>query len=94
MTNKEKIDLLNSLHDKVVDWECSGNECYYIMIHLDDEAKAVLSKLGVDQQYILENQVMCSDGEIALDIVYIGFNDCGAVYWNCETGFKEKVNEN
>lgn len=94
MTKAEKITLLNTLHNKVVDWDCAGNECIHVTIELDDEARHVLNQIGVDDQYIEVNQVECSDGTFVIDLAQVGFGICGAKYWHTKHGFLEQSYEN
>lgn len=94
MTKAEKIALLNTLHDKVVDWDCGENTCYHVTIEMDEVAHNVLNQLGIDDQYIEVNQIECNDGTFAMDISVIGFEKIGAKYWHSKLGFLEESYEN
>jgi hypothetical protein len=81
MNNYEKVQLLNTLHNKVTDWESDGSCCIvYVFVTLDDETRKVLNKLGFDDDYINAND---DDGEI--DITPIGFSLTD--WWDSEEGF-------
>ncbi|KMZ42533.1 MULTISPECIES: hypothetical protein [Bacillales] len=90
MTKSEEIALLNTLHKKIEDWECDGDTCYYVTIEFDDEAHRVLNQLGVDGQYIQVNQTEGNNGNYYLDIAPIGFQHCGAAWWDSFMGFMEE----
>jgi len=85
LTKQEKINLINTLHPKVVDYEADGEVCYYVYVELDDETRDVLRKLGKDDQWINANAE--DDGDVAkfIDIAPVGFEF--AKWWYSDTGF-------
>ena len=86
MTNQEKINLLNTLHGKVVDYSCSGGECEYVLVTLDNETQSVFKRIGVTDEWLAENVAMQPDDE-SVDIAAVGFQLCGAQWWNRNRGF-------
>ena len=78
MTSEEKIDLLNTL--PVVDFDCDGECCNYVMVKVSDKAREVLNALGCDDEYIDTNT---EDNEI--DITHIGWGF--ADWWESDRGF-------
>lgn len=82
MTSQEKIDLINTLHHKVIDWSCSGNECEYVVVPLDNETREVLYKLGYNEEWIKENNFA---EENEFDLVQVGFEF--ADWWSSKNGF-------
>ncbi len=84
MTSQEKIDLINTLHSKVVDWDADGECCYYVYVPLDDETRDVLKRLGYDDNYINLNSVE-GLGQLLFDLTQVGFDF--ADWWHSESGF-------
>ena len=78
MTNEEKIDVLNTL--PVVDSDCDGDICNYVIVKVSNMTRKVLTALGCDDEYIDANTV---DGEI--DITHIGWGL--ADWWESDRGF-------
>jgi len=78
MTNEEKIDLLNTL--PVVDFDCDGECCNYVMVKVNDLTREVLTALGCDDEYIDGNM---EDDEI--DITHTGWGI--ADWWESDRGF-------
>ncbi|MFF2532273.1 hypothetical protein ACFVS2_25525 [Brevibacillus sp. NPDC058079] len=90
MTNLEKIELLNSIHKKIRDWDCDGDTCYNVMIRVDEESRRVLNKLGVNDQYIQLNQTQGENDSNELNIAPIGFGICEASWWDPFMGFMDE----
>jgi hypothetical protein len=85
LNKREKLNLINTLHRKVVDYEADGETCYYVDVILDDETRDVLRKLGKDDQWIDSNAEDNGDGVKFIDITPVGFEF--AQWWHSDTGF-------
>ncbi|WPS85546.1 hypothetical protein SMD22_00365 (plasmid) [Brevibacillus halotolerans] len=90
MKKVEKIGLLNTIHRKIFDWDCDGDSCSRVTMKLDEEARNVLSQLGISDSYIQLKQKVNGDGTFELDIAPIGFQICEAVWWDPFMGFMEE----
>lgn len=75
-----KLDLLNSLHDKVTNFDCDGEICNYVMCPVDKESIRVLKELGYSNEWIATNT---ENNEI--DLTHIGFKLGN--WWDSEEGF-------
>ena len=82
MKKQEKIDILNTLNPRMVDYSCDGEEVEYISVPWDEESKAVIKKLGIPDDAI--DFAVSFD---VIDIAYIGFAELGAEWWSRKNGF-------
>lgn len=78
MTNLEKIDLLNTL--PVIDFDCDGECCNYVMVKVNDLTRGVLNLLGRDNEYIDANM---EAGRIDISSTGWQFAD----WWESDRGF-------
>lgn len=85
MDVQEKIDLINTLNDKVIDCDCDGETCYYVLARLDNEVKNVLNTLGKDDNWINCNKEYEHKEGYFIDISQVGFEF--ANWYQESTGF-------
>jgi hypothetical protein len=92
LTEQEKVDLLNTLHSKVVyhDYDTDDETCYGVIVPLpDDKTREVLRKLGLTGADIMKKARWDSKNKrIVINLIELGFPF--AERWNPETGFSLK----
>jgi len=86
LTNQEKVELINTLHNKVVDYDCEEGICLSVLVPLDENTKKVLKQLGKNENWIERNKISCSLTESdVIDLTSVGFEF--AKWWDSEQGF-------
>lgn len=86
MTASEKIELINTLHERVVNYEIDMGHCSEVLVPLDDETIAVLKKLGKSDEWIQANKEVGIDGKVLIDITPVGFEVSS--WWTSDNGFQ------
>lgn len=84
MTNQEKVDLINTLHEKVVDFHADGEFCHFVEVPFDNQVLEILQKLGFTEDDI-NSEKYFDDYGYYLDLTAFGFNF--ANWWDEEEGF-------
>jgi hypothetical protein len=85
MTNQKKIELINSLHSDVVDYECIDGVCLYVYVPLNNKTRTVLKQLGKDDHWININVVQNNNDVTLIDLTPVGFEF--ANWWDSINGF-------
>lgn len=85
MNDQEKIDLINTL--TVISSDADGEFCNYVNVALNDETRAVLNKLRIDEND--RHSSIDEDGKEYIDIAPIAFKF--AKWWYEDKGFSEEV---
>lgn len=87
MNLKEKVELINTLHQKVIDYDADGETCYYIIVPLDEETFSVLKTLGFTNEEIINTARadIENNNSLVIDIAPFGFKF--AKWWQSDTGF-------
>jgi len=81
-----KIELINTLHHKVITFDADGEFCYYVVVRLDMETVNVLQKLGATNADIMHNARWSKEDKfMVIDLTLFGF--CFANWWSSESGF-------
>ena len=85
VSKQDKIDLINTLNKKVIDWDADGEVCYYVKVKMDDETRRVLKDLGKNDDWIKANIEADDEGQDNIDIAPVGFEF--ANWWYEGEGF-------
>ena len=87
MNNQEKIDLINTLHSKIIDCDADGEVCYYVIVPLDDEVRNILKQLGYTDEFIDLNKSVELGYESyeCFDLTYVAWDF--ANWWHPDKGF-------
>ncbi len=88
--NEFKVELINSIHGKVIDYECDGDICHSVICPIDNEVVKVMKELGKSDKWI-EGNMEHEDGGDVIDLTLIGFEF--ADWWDSEEGFSEPKEE-
>lgn len=80
----KKVELINTLHSQVVDYDADGETCYYVYVPVDDETIDVLKKLGATDADIV-NDARDEQDQIVINLAPYGFKF--SKWWHSDTGF-------
>lgn len=85
MTASEKIELINTLHESVVDYIIEGDVCAKVLVPVNDESISVLKQLGKSEEWIRLNTIETNDGDV-IDLSQVGFEFSN--WWTSDNGFE------
>ncbi|AGR47245.1 hypothetical protein JIMMER1_95 [Brevibacillus phage Jimmer1] len=86
MTTLEKIELINTLHESVIDYVIEGDLCLEVLAPLNEEAITVLKQLGKDEEWIRLNKIATPEDGYLIDLAPVGFEFSG--WWTSDNGFE------
>jgi hypothetical protein len=82
----EKIELINTLHESVIDYTVEGDICAEVLVPINSESKSVLIQLGKSEEWIRLNAIVTKeDGEV-IDLSQVGFEFSS--WWTSDNGFE------
>lgn len=87
MNSQEKVNLINTLHPKVEDYDCDNEECIYVLVPEDEETISVLKQLGFS-----DREIQGATEDESVDISMFGFQF--ADWWGSKDGFSIKEADN
>lgn len=86
MNSSEKIALINTLHESVIDYVIEGDRCWEILVPLNDETISVLRQLGKSDEWIKLNKIRVDEDGDVIDISTVGFEFSS--WWTNDNGFE------
>lgn len=86
MTASEKIELINTLHESVVDYTIEGDICTEVLVPVNDKSISVLKQLGKSEEWIRLNTMETNDDGDVIDLSQVGFEFSN--WWTSDNGFE------
>lgn len=86
MTTSEKIELINTLHESVIDYCIEGDICAEVLVPVNDESILVLKQLGKSEEWVRLNMIVTNDDGDVIDLSQVGFEFSS--WWTSDNGFE------
>jgi len=85
MTATEKIELINTLHESVIDYTIEGDRCLEVLVPLNNETISVLKQCGKNEEWIRLNKFRDPEAGFVINIAPVGFEVSS--WWTNDNGF-------